>query len=187
MKRLFDVALGLLLAPVALIVCLIVALPIAIESKASPLFFQLRLGRHERPFYLVKVRTMRQSTPNMASHEIDSLHILTTGRLLRRLKIDELPQIWNVLSGTMSFVGPRPGLPNQLELLEARKECGVFALLPGITGIAQINGVDMSTPEKLARMDALYAGEWSLFRDLNILWVTFAGGGRGDAAQDAAK
>lgn len=187
MKRLFDLMLGLALAPLASIVCLLVAVPIALESRASPLFFQRRLGRHERPFRLLKMRTMQAATPDLASHEVSTAQILASGKLLRRLKIDEIPQIWNVLNGTMSFVGPRPGLPNQLELLEARRKHGVFALRPGITGISQINGVDMSTPEKLAEMDKCYAGKWSLWRDLGILWATGTGRGSGDAATNTAR
>jgi O-antigen biosynthesis protein WbqP len=182
MKRLFDVLLGLALAPVAVITCLAAAIPIAIEAKASPLFFQTRLGLRERPFRLLKLRTMHVATPSVASHQVGAASILVTGRLLRRLKIDELPQIWNVLNGTMSFVGPRPGLPNQVELTEARRTQGVFDLVPGITGVAQISGIDMSTPEKLALIDKSYDGPWSLAQDLRILWATVTGAGSGDAA-----
>jgi len=125
---------------------------------------------------------MHVATPNAASHEVGSSSILVTGRLLRRLKIDELPQIWNVLNGTMSFVGPRPGLPNQVELTEARRRHGVFDLVPGITGLAQIRGIDMSVPEKLALIDKDYSSPWSLVRDLRIIWATASGAGSGDAA-----
>ncbi|HWW55902.1 MAG TPA: sugar transferase [Sphingopyxis sp.] len=182
MKRLFDVLLGLTLIPIAVIACLAAAIPIAIEAKASPLFFQTRLGVRERPFRLLKLRTMHVATPSLASHEVGASSILVTGRLLRRLKIDELPQIWNVLNGTMSFVGPRPGLPNQVELTEARRKQGVFDLVPGITGVAQIRGIDMSTPEKLALADKSYGQPWSLVQDLRILWATATGAGSGDAA-----
>ena len=182
MKRIFDVLLGLALAPIALIACLLVALPIALESRASPIFFQTRLGIGERPFRLLKLRTMHPATPSLASHQVGANNILVTGRLLRRLKIDELPQIWNVLNGTMSLVGPRPGLPNQLELTEARRRHGVFALVPGITGVAQIRGIDMSTPELLAQVDAGYDDRWSLARDLAIIWATATGSGSGDPA-----
>lgn len=182
MKRTFDVLLGLALAPIALVACLLVALPIALESRASPIFFQTRLGVRERPFRLLKLRTMNAATPSVASHQVDANNILVTGRLLRRLKIDELPQIWNVLNGTMSFVGPRPGLPNQLDLIEARRRHGVFSLVPGITGIAQVRGIDMSTPELLAEVDGGYRGRWSLARDFRILWATATGSGSGDAA-----
>lgn len=182
MKRIFDVLLGLVLAPIALVACLLVALPIALEARASPLFFQTRLGLRERPFQLLKLRTMHVATPSIASHQVGANNILVTGRLLRRLKIDELPQIWNVLNGTMSFVGPRPGLPNQTDLTEARRRHGVFVLVPGITGVAQIKGIDMSTPERLAEVDKSYDRPWSLSRDLRILWATGTGAGSGDAA-----
>ncbi len=186
MKRIFDVLLGLALAPIALVACVLVALPIVLESRASPLFFQTRLGVRERPFRLLKLRTMHVATPSVASHEVGANNILVTGRLLRQLKIDELPQIWNVLNGTMSFVGPRPGLPNQLDLTEARRRHDVFALVPGITGVAQIRGIDMSTPERLAEVDKTYDQPWSLARDLRILWATATGAGAGDAAASAA-
>lgn len=182
MKRIFDIMLGLMLAPIALPLCLLIAIPIALESRASPLFFQTRLGFREQPFRLLKMRTMHAATPSVASHHINANSILVTGRLLRRLKIDELPQIWNVFNGTMSFVGPRPGLPTQLDLLAARREHGVFALMPGITGVAQIRGIDMSTPETLAIADKSYDQPWSLIRDLRILWATGRGAGSGDAA-----
>lgn len=187
MKRLFDIALGLALAPLALIACAIAALPIALEARASPLFLQTRLGIGERPFKLLKLRTMHPATPNVASHEVGEAQILACGRLLRRLKIDELPQIWNVLTGSMSFVGPRPGLPNQTDLTEARRRHGVFVLLPGITGVSQIRKIDMSTPERLAEVDKTYDQPWSLARDLGILWATFTGAGGGDAVKGAPK
>lgn len=182
MKRFFDLLLALALTPIALAACLLVAIPIALEARASPFFVQTRLGYRERPFRLLKLRTMRASTPNKASHEIGAGNILVIGQILRRLKIDELPQVWNVLTGAMSFVGPRPGLPSQLELTEARRKHGVFELVPGITGVSQIRGIDMSTPEELARMDRTYAGPWSLAADLRILWATATGAGSGDAA-----
>lgn len=182
MKRLFDVLLGLALAPFAIIACFAAAFPIAFEAKASPLFFQTRLGWRERPFRLLKLRTMHVATPSVASHEVGTSNILATGRFMRRLKIDELPQIWNVLNGTMSFVGPRPGLPNQIELTEARRREGVFDLVPGITGVSQVQGIDMSTPEELALVDKSYDRPWSLARDLQILWATATGAGWGDAA-----
>lgn len=186
MKRIFDVLLGLVLAPIALVACLLAALPIAIESRASPLFFQTRLGVRERPFRLLKLRTMHPATPSVASHQVGADNILITGRLLRRLKIDELPQVWNVLNGTMSFVGPRPGLPNQHELTEARRRQGVFDLVPGITGVAQISGIDMSTPERLAEVDKIYDRPWSIAYDLRILWATATGAGSGDAVAGTA-
>lgn len=182
MKRVFDIVLSLILVPIVFAAFLIFALPIAIEARASPLFFQIRLGRYERPFRLLKLRTMKVSTPSVASHYVAAHQILSTGRILRRLKIDELPQIWNVLNGTMSLIGPRPGLPNQHDLTDARRRHGVFNLRPGITGVSQVDGLDMSTPERLAKTDKIYDVPWSLRRDVSILWATATGSGSGDAA-----
>ena len=187
MKRIFDIVLAVALAPIAFLACLLVIGPIALEARASPLFFQVRLGRGERPFRLLKLRTMHVATPNVASHMVDANNILATGRLLRRLKLDELPQIWNVLNGSMSWVGPRPGLPSQLDLTDARRKHDVFALTPGITGISQTQGIDMSTPELLAQTDKLYDQPWSMVRDLKLLWATAAGSGSGDAAANGTK
>lgn len=125
---------------------------------------------------------MKASTPDVASHEVGFAQITRTGAWLRRFKIDELPQIWNVLIGDMSFVGPRPCLPNQLLLIEERQQRDVFNLRPGITGIAQIAGIDMSTPIALAERDADYLAPWSLTKDCIILWHTLNGAGSGDAA-----
>lgn len=185
MKRIFDLVVALLLAPVALVLCVLVAIPILVECRSSPFFWQVRLGKHERPFRLLKLRTMAVGTRDAASHEVGASHILRTGVVLRKLKIDELPQIWNVLTGDMSLVGPRPGLPLQAELTEARREHRVFDLRPGITGLSQIEGLDMSTPWELAVSDARYIGGWSLRQDISILLHTAFGKGAGDAASAA--
>lgn len=184
MKRCFDLFLAIALAPIAVILCLLAAIPIAVECRGVPFFVQTRLGKNERPFKLLKIRTMHISTPSAGSHEIGSQYILTAGKMLRKLKIDELPQVWNVLNGTMSFVGPRPGLPNQCDLTKMRRRHGVFALIPGITGISQIQGLDMSTPEQLALSDKIYDRPWSLIGDLKILARTLQGKGSGDAAKN---
>ena len=125
---------------------------------------------------------MAVDTVDAASHMIDQRQILRVGRMIRAFKIDELPQLWNVLAGDMSLVGPRPNLPVQKELTAARREHDVFTLLPGITGVSQIAGLDMSAPWKLARVDATYIGPWHPGRDLAILFQTILGKGRGDAA-----
>lgn len=182
MKRTFDLLIALLAAPIAAIVCILVAIPIAIEGRCSPFFWQERLGLHEKPFWLIKLRTMRADTPQAGSHEIGENAILRTGAVIRKLKIDELPQLWNVICGHMSLVGPRPGLPSQDQLRDARRSHGVFDLKPGITGVSQVAGLDMSQPWQLAESDARYGGTWSLWTDLRLLWQTLAGGGRGDAA-----
>lgn len=181
MKRLFDLVLALFLAFPALVIVSIAAIPAFIECRANPFFLQTRVGRHQTLFRLIKLRTMYPSTANLASHEVSPNLVTRSGRFFRKTKIDELPQIWNVLIGQMSFVGPRPCLPSQLELRNAREARGVYDLLPGITGPAQIKGVDMSTPEDLAIADAAYLGPWSLVADAIVVIVTVLGSGRGDA------
>ncbi|WP_419807675.1 sugar transferase [Sphingomonas sp.] len=182
-KRAFDLALALLLAVPAAVACAVAAILIWRDDRASPLFVQTRLGRDGRPFRLVKLRTMRVGTGDLPSHEAARSNITSSGAMMRRTKLDELPQLWNVIRGEMSFVGPRPGLPSQRELAESRRRHGVDRLLPGITGVSQVAGLDMSTPERLAEMDATYAGSWSLIRDMRLLVRTALGGGRGDAAK----
>lgn len=186
-KRVFDIALSLLGLPPALVICGLVAIPIWLECGGSPFFWQVRLGKDERPFRLLKLRTMAIGTQQTGSHDVGRASILKTGAILRKLKIDELPQLWNVLLGDMSLVGPRPGLPVQQDLTDARRAERVYALRPGITGLAQIDGIDMSTPKLLAKRDACYLGPWSLKQDISILVQTLVGKGRGDAAKPASK
>jgi O-antigen biosynthesis protein WbqP len=181
-KRIFDFSVALVALPFAALICGLCAVPVWIEARANPFFLQIRLGRNEQLFRLLKIRTMFANTPQGASHEIGMASVLRTGHIIRKLKIDELPQLWNVLVGEMSLVGPRPGLPIQHELIEARRSQGVYELRPGITGVSQIAGLDMSTPKRLAESDAQYLGPWRLQRDLAILWRTVNGSGRGDAA-----
>lgn len=181
-KRIFDCSIALLALPFAALLCILCVIPVWVEGRANPFFLQTRLGLHARPFRLLKIRTMSAGTTQGASHEIGTSTVLRVGRLIRKLKIDELPQLWNVLTGDMSLVGPRPGLPVQRELTEARRAHGVFQLRPGITGVSQVAGLDMSTPLKLAESDARYLGSWHAARDLHILWQTVGGRGRGDAA-----
>lgn len=182
MKRLFDLFFCLLSIPFAIPICLAAALAVWIECRASPIFWQMRLGQHEVPFRLIKIRTMSVDTVQAASHEVEQQQILKVGRIIRATKIDELPQLWNVIIGNMSLVGPRPGLAMQRELTRARRHYKVFDLRPGITGISQISGIDMSTPWELAKMDANYNRNWCLKRDLIILYRTLIGKGIGDAA-----
>jgi len=182
MKRLFDFAIAAIgLLPAALITALFCPL-VWLETHANPIFAQRRVGRNGKPFTMYKLRTMRADTPDRASHEIGVMAVTRSGHLLRRTKIDELPQLLNVLLGQMSFVGPRPCLPTQTQLVAARSRLGVSALRPGITGVAQLAGIDMSQPERLAEVDAQYLGHWSLRGDLAILIATALGRGAGDAA-----
>jgi len=187
MKRVFDLLACCLMIPFAIPICLVAAVAIFLECKASPFFWQVRLGRHETPFRLLKLRTMAVDTIQAASHEVSQQQILKVGRIMRATKIDEMPQIWNVLTGDMSLVGPRPGLPLQQELAAARRKFNVFELLPGITGVSQIAGMDMSSPWDLAKLDASYNEPWRFGRDFNILLQTVLGSGNGDAATKNGK
>lgn len=147
----------------------------------SPLFRQTRVGRHCKPFTLVKFRTMRPSTPSVASHLADAAAITPYGRFLRRTKLDELPQLWNVLQGEMSLVGPRPCLFNQEELVAERQRLGVFEVRPGVTGLAQLSGIDMSTPGLLAETDAAMLDGLTPAMYLRYVVRTVLGAGTGDA------
>lgn len=182
-KRLFDIALALALAPVAVPIVLLGAMAIRLETPGQAIFAQERLGRHKRRFRLLKLRTMRSGTPQGASHVVGTGGVTRVGRFLRATKIDELPQLWNVLTGDMSFVGPRPGLPIQTDLTEARVEEGVFEAVPGITGLAQVQRIDMSDPKGLAEVDRRYLETRSMALDLWLILRTLTGGGQGDAAR----
>ena len=151
--RFFDLCFAFfgltLLSPVLLLIWVV-----GWFDNRSPLFLQERVGRHKQSFVLVKFRTMRPDTASVATHLADASAITPFGRILRRTKLDELPQLWNVLRGEMSLVGPRPCLFNQQELIAERDVLGVFEALPGITGLAQVQGIDMTAPALLARTDA---------------------------------
>ena len=179
MLRTFDVVIAvaglLLLAPLLLLVFLLVWV-----DNRSPLFKQVRVGRHQRPFVLVKFRTMRRDTASVPSHLASGASITRMGALLRRSKVDELPQLWNVLLGNMSLVGPRPGLPNHDELTVARAAQGVYAARPGITGMSQVNCIDMSTPELLAQTDAQMLKELNVINYFKFILITIVGKGSGD-------
>lgn len=182
MLRFFDVVFsffGLLFgSPVLLVIYLV-----GLFDTGSPLFRQERVGRNQKPFTLVKFRTMRVGTASVASHLADVQAITPMGQFLRHTKLDELPQLWNVLKGEMSLVGPRPGLFNQQELLQARQKHDVFAARPGITGLAQVNGIDMSTPELLAQTDAKMLRSLDVAAYFRYIIQTVLGGGQGDAAK----
>jgi lipopolysaccharide/colanic/teichoic acid biosynthesis glycosyltransferase len=151
-------------------------------SIGSPLFRQTRVGRYRKPFVLVKFRTMKPGTASVASHLVDGAAITSWGRFLRRTKLDELPQLWNVLKGEMSLVGPRPCLFNQEELILEREQRGVFEVRPGITGLAQVRGIDMSTPKLLAETDAVMLTSFRLSDYFRYIFMTLAGKGQGDRA-----
>ena len=183
--RLFDLLFSLLGLTLGFPVLALLWL-MGLWDTGSPLFRQQRVGRNQQPFVLVKFRTMRPDTASVASHLADASAITSFGRFLRRTKLDELPQLWNVLKGEMSLVGPRPCLPNQIELIEARRKHGVFVARPGITGLAQVNGIDMSTPELLAETDAQMLKTLSLSSYLKYILLTVSGKGSGDRIKGQA-
>jgi len=153
---------------------------IGLFDTGSPIFKQERIGRNKKIFVLVKFRTMSVDTESVASHLASSSSITPFGRFLRKTKLDELPQLWNVLKGEMSLVGPRPGLANQLELIQARDKKNIFAIRPGITGLAQVSNIDMSTPELLAEIDAKMIAQMSLKYYFLYIIKTITGSGAGD-------
>lgn len=156
---------------------------IGLFDTGSPIFKQERVGQNKKPFMLVKFRTMSVDTASVASHLVSSDSITPFGYFLRKTKLDELPQLWNVLKGEMSLVGPRPGLFNQKELTEARDAKSVYTVRPGITGEAQVNKVDMSTPELLAEIDAKMIKELNLINYFKFIFQTLTGKGSGDRVQ----
>lgn len=149
-------------------------------SSGPGIFAQDRVGQHGKTFTCYKFRTMKAGTKQAGTHEVTADAVTGIGAVLRKTKIDELPQVWNILRGEVSLVGPRPCLPVQRELITARQERGVLDLVPGITGLAQINGIDMSNPVRLAEMDARYAAQRGLLLDMKIILGTFLGRGQGD-------
>jgi O-antigen biosynthesis protein WbqP len=179
MQRLLDIflsTLGLVIASPLLLLLLAIGL----IDTGSPLFRQIRVGWHKKAFTLVKLRTMRPGTAHVATHLADASSVTAFGRFLRRTKLDELPQLWNVLKGEMSLVGPRPCLFSQKELIDAREQLGVFAARPGITGLAQVNGIDMSTPQRLAETDARMLASLGVQDYFRYLFLTMVGQGSGD-------
>lgn len=180
-KRIFDVMAVLLLAPLACVLCVACMVAIRLEGSGPVIFRQIRVGRDRNPFVLYKLRTMSVGTGDRASHEVVQSQITRVGSTLRKAKLDELPQLINVIRGEMSFVGPRPCLPNQHLLVSERQKRGVFAVRPGITGPAQLAGIDMSTPIELAEADATYIRNPTFWADLRCILMTAIGHGRGDA------
>lgn len=175
MKRMFDFLLVLLTGIIFLLPILLIALAVKLTSPGPALYWSDRVGRNNRIFRMPKFRSMRVGTPAVATHLLSdaSSHLTPIGSFLRKSSLDELPQLWSILRGDMSFVGPRPALFNQDDLIAQRTEAGVHALVPGLTGWAQINGRDeLPIPEKV-KLDAEYLQRQSFWFDLRILWRTF--------------
>lgn len=174
MKRLFDIGLAMLAAALLCLPLLAVWLLVRLTSPGPALYWSDRVGRHNRIFSMPKFRTMRLGTPAVATHLLRNpdAYLTPVGSFLRRSSLDELPQLWSILVGDMSFVGPRPALFNQDDLIALRTEHGVHTLVPGLTGWAQINGRDgIPIPDKV-RLDAEYLRRQSVWFDIRILWLT---------------
>ena len=179
MTRFFDIIFSLigliLFSPIFLLLLIIGFL-----ETGSPIFHQERVGRRLKPFTLMKFRSMNINSPSVATHLAEASSITFFGGLLRKTKLDELPQLLNVLMGDMSFVGPRPNLFNQVELIAERSLRGVYNVRPGITGLSQINKLDMSTPKLLAETDAKMIAEFNNFVYFKFILLTIFGKGFGD-------
>jgi O-antigen biosynthesis protein WbqP len=174
LKRLFDLVMALMLSLALALPVALVALAVRLTSPGPALYWSDRVGRHNRLFRMPKFRSMRVGTPEVATHLLESPDTSLTpiGAFLRKSSLDELPQLWSILAGDMSFVGPRPALFNQEDLIALRTECGVHELVPGLTGWAQVNGRDeLPIPVKVG-YDKEYLQHRSLGFDLYILWLT---------------
>jgi lipopolysaccharide/colanic/teichoic acid biosynthesis glycosyltransferase len=162
---------------------LIIAVILFIEHR-KPFFIQKRVGKNQKLFTLIKFRSMSPKAANLPTHEISADLITKTGKFIRATKLDELPQLWNVLKGEMSLVGPRPCLPTQEELISERASRGVFSLRPGITGPAQVQNIDMSTPKKLAEEDSQMINNLKIGDYFKYVLMTVSGSGQGDKVRD---
>ena len=174
MKRLLDLILSVCTAILLILPIVLVAILIKLTSKGPVLYWSRRVGRYNNIFQMPKFRTMRVGTPAVATHLLSdpAAYLTPIGGFLRKSSLDELPQLWSILMGDMSVVGPRPALFNQDDLIEQRTQCGVHELVPGLTGWAQINGRDeLPIPAKV-RLDAEYLQRRSLWFDLQIIWLT---------------
>jgi O-antigen biosynthesis protein WbqP len=175
LKRLFDLLLGVLALPILVIPVVLVAIAVRTTSAGPALYWSNRVGKGNHIFKMPKFRSMRVGTPAVATHLLadPASHLTPIGSFLRKSSLDELPQLWSILVGDMSFVGPRPALFNQHDLVSLRTQHGVDTLLPGLTGWAQVNGRDeLPIPQKVA-LDVEYLQRRSLWFDIRILWLTF--------------
>ena len=175
LKRVLDFSAALVGLIVLSPVILATGAVVRLSSPGPVVFRQQRVGRDEEPFVCYKFRTMHTGTAQRATHEVSASAVTPAGRFLRKFKLDELPQLWNVLKGEMSLVGPRPCLPVQKELVAERRDRGVFSVRPGITGLAQVEGIDMSEPKRLAERDADYVRMQNTPLDLSLIFKTILG------------
>jgi lipopolysaccharide/colanic/teichoic acid biosynthesis glycosyltransferase len=179
MIRFFDFIFSLI-GVLVLFPLMMLLFVIGLFDTGSPIFFQRRVGKNKKSFTLIKFRTMRPQTQSVATHLVNKSAITPFGSFLRKSKLDELPQLVNVFLGDMSLVGPRPNLENQLELIKCREKFEVYKVRPGITGLAQINEIDMSTPELLAETDYKMIEELNISKYFKYIIATALGKGSGD-------
>jgi O-antigen biosynthesis protein WbqP len=175
LKRIFDLLLALVASVVLAMLVLVVVVAVRLTSPGPALYWSERVGRHNKLFKMPKFRSMRVGTPVVATHLLadPKAHLTPIGDFLRKSSLDELPQLWSILVGNMSFVGPRPALFSQHDLIALRTQSGVHELMPGLTGWAQINGRDeLPIPQKVA-LDVEYLYRQSLGIDIKIIWLTF--------------
>jgi lipopolysaccharide/colanic/teichoic acid biosynthesis glycosyltransferase len=185
MNRLLDYCFALFVFIGLSWLLILIWLAVKLTSRGPGVLAQARVGQEQQIFTCWKFRTMYSDTHQVGTHEVSALQITPLGHILRRSKIDELPQAVNILRGEMALVGPRPCLSSQNEVIRARAAQGVFSVRPGITGLAQIEGVDMSTPDLLAARDATYIAKAGLCYDFAIVWATFRGKGLGDRVRNS--
>lgn len=171
-KRFFDIVLALVLMFCLIPIYLVISLIIYLQDKGHPIFKQERIGKHGERFNFYKFRSMPINSPNVGSHEKDKLKITPFGKLIRRTNLDELPQFYNVLRGDMSFIGPRPCIPSQGNLITLRTNNGSFNCKPGLTGWAQVNSYDGMSEEQKAIFDGEYANNLTIKMELKILLKT---------------
>ena len=175
MKKVFDILLGCMVSLILFVPMLLVAIAVRLTSKGPVLYWSDRVGRNNVTFKMPKFRSMRVGTPAVATHLLADArsHLTPIGSFLRKSSLDELPQLWSILAGDMSFVGPRPALFNQKDLIALRTVQGVHTLVPGLTGWAQVNGRDELPISQKVALDAEYLMRQGFWFDVKILWLTF--------------
>jgi len=173
-KRIFDIFLCIVAVFLFMGPAFLVAFLVAVTSRGPVIFWSNRVGRDNKIFSMAKFRTMKFGAPNVATNDLQNpkSHLTIVGGLLRKTSLDELPQLWHIIRGEMSFVGPRPALFNQKELIELRKTKGVQVLTPGLTGLAQVNGRDQLSIMQKVALDVEYLDSKSILLDMKILWLT---------------
>ncbi len=174
----------IIIKPIRNIICLIglifispllvlIGLLVYVEDGSPIFFIQERIGRNKEVFRIIKIRTLKNNAPNTGTHKLETVHILGNGKWIRKFKLDEFPQLINVLKGDINLVGPRPGLISQDELYNERLKKNIYTIKPGITGLAQILGYDMSNPKKLAEIDEIYINNKNIYLNILVILGTF--------------